>query len=261
VILFKTADLTHYFGGLRALSHFNIELNPGELVGLIGPNGAGKTTAFNLISGIYKPTSGSIFIDNLDITGLPAHRINRLGISRTFQNIRLFHDMSCIDNIKVASRMCLDYGLFSSLFHLPSFWRQEHRLDDYCYELLKMLGLHHYANLRAASLPYGQQRRLEIARALATQPKLLLLDEPAAGMNPAETRELIQTILWIKKEFKLTILIIEHNMHVIMNISERILVMDFGETIAAGQPDKIRSDPLVVAAYLGKMEEHAPRNP
>lgn len=260
MILFKTVAMTHYFGGLRALSHFNIELKPGELVGLIGPNGAGKTTVFNLVSGIYKPTSGRIFMDGLDITGLPAHRINHLGISRTFQNIRIFQDMSCIDNIKVASRMRLDYGLFSGLFHLPSFWRQEHRLDDYCYDLLKMLGLHHHASYNASSLPYGQQRRLEIARALATQPKLLLLDEPAAGMNPAETKELIETILWVKNEFKLAILLIEHNMQLIMNISERILVMDFGETIAEGLPDVIRSDPLVIAAYLGKSEGYVSRN-
>jgi branched-chain amino acid transport system ATP-binding protein len=256
VILLKTIGLTHYFGGLRALSRFNIELAPGELVGLIGPNGAGKTTAFNLISGIYKPSSGRVFIDGIDITGLPAYRINRLGISRTFQNIRLFHDMSCIDNIKVASRMNLGCGFFSSLFHRPSFWEQEHRLDDYCYGLLKMFNLHAYANQKAASLPYGPQRRLEIARALATQPKLLLLDEPAAGMNPAETRDLIETIRWIKNEFMLTILIIEHNMHLIMNISERILVMDFGETIASDVPDRIRSDPKVIAAYLGKLEGH-----
>ena len=164
--------------------------------------------------------------------------------------------MSCIDNIKVTSRTHLDYGLFSGLFHLPSFWRQEHRLDDYCYGLLKTFNLHKHADRKAGSLPYGQQRRLEIARALATQPKLLLLDEPAAGMNPAETGELIETILRIKNEFKLAILIIEHNMHLIMNISERILVMDFGETIASASPDRIRSDPKVVEAYLGKMEEH-----
>jgi branched-chain amino acid transport system ATP-binding protein len=257
MIIFKTIEVTHYFGGLRAVSGLSMEFSRGEIIGLIGPNGAGKTTVFNCISGIYTPTSGRILFDNLDITGMPAHKISRVGIARTFQNIRIFSDMSCIDNIKVAAGARLEYGFLSACFHPPSFWKQERRLDDYCYGLLKIFDLHHKAAGPAGSLPYGQQRRLEIARALATQPKLLLLDEPAAGMNPAETRDLMDIILRIKKEFDLTLLIIEHNMHLIMNMCERVLVMDFGETIARGTPEKIRSDPAVIEAYLGGQEKHA----
>jgi branched-chain amino acid transport system ATP-binding protein len=255
MILFKMNDVTHYFGGLRAVSQFNMELSPGEIIGLVGPNGAGKTTIFNLASGIYTPTSGRIVFNNLDITGFSSHKIARIGIARTFQNIRIFQDMPCIDNIKVAAQVRLDYGLFATMFHPPSFWKQEHRLDDYCFGLLKLFDLHHKSQKPAGSLPYGQQRRLEIARALATQPKLLLLDEPAAGMNPAETRELMDTILRIKKEFELTLLIIEHNMHLIMNMCERVHVIDFGEMIAHGTPQEVCANPSVIAAYLGKPDE------
>jgi branched-chain amino acid transport system ATP-binding protein len=255
--LLQISDLTRYFGGLCAVSGFNLHLKHGELLGLIGPNGAGKTTLFNLISGIYNPSSGHIVFSNFDITGLPSHKISNLGIARTFQNIRIFNDMSVIDNVKAASRSHVEYGLLSAFFHPPSFREKEYRVDEYATRLLKILGIHARANERAGSLPYGLQRRLEIARALATSPKLLLLDEPAAGMNPKETAELIQTILWIKKEFDLTILIIEHNMHVIMNISERILAMDFGETIASGTPHEMQSHPRVIEAYLGRESLHA----
>ncbi len=254
---FEVSGLTPYFGGLRAVADLNLKLSAGELVGLIGPNGAGKTTVFNLISGIYKPTSGRVMLDNLEITGLPPYRISHLGIARTFQNIRLFHEMSVIDNIKVAARSRVEYGMGAWLLHLPSFWEAEHRLDEYCHRLLSIFGLEPRAEQRAGGLPYGQQRRLEIARALATSPRLLLLDEPAAGMNPQETRDLVSSIRWLRREFDLTILIIEHNMHVIMELCERIVVMDFGETIASGAPEQIRSNPRVIEAYLGKDSVHA----
>jgi branched-chain amino acid transport system ATP-binding protein len=255
--LFAIHGLTKVFGGLRAVSGLGLTLETGELVGLIGPNGAGKTTVFNLITGLYKPTSGRVELSGRDITAMAPHAINRMGIARTFQNIRIFQDMSIIDNIKVAARARVSYGIVSSLFHPRSFWETEHALDAYSRELLSIFGLDKKAEDRGSSLAYGEKRRLEIARAMATGPSLLLLDEPAAGMNHSEAVELIETIQWVKQKFGLTILIIEHNMHVIMKVSQRIVVLDFGETIAEGTPEYIRAHPRVIEAYLGKEDARA----
>jgi branched-chain amino acid transport system ATP-binding protein len=250
--LLDVQHLTQFFGGLRAVSDFNIQLEHGEIVGLIGPNGAGKTTVFNVLTGVYTPTKGTIVFDGQNIVGRKTHQIAQAGIARTFQTIRLFSKSSVIDNIKIAYHFRMSYGNTDAFLHTRKYWQGEQLVDDYAIDLLRLFHLEGHADDVSGSLPYGAQRRLEIARALATKPKLLILDEPAAGMNPAEADELMEMIHWLRDKFDLTILLIEHQMRVVMGVCERIKVMDFGETICEGVPEHIRNDPRVCEAYLGK---------
>ena len=240
------------FGGLKAVADLTLEIHPGELVGLIGPNGAGKTTVFNVITGVYAPTKGHVRFDGHDISGLKSNRIASRGITRTFQNIRLFPRLSCLDNVAVATHPHRRAGLWSAIFRTPGFLADEAALKHQAMDMLEVLGLASLANARATELPYGQQRRLEIARALAGRPKLLLLDEPAAGLNPQESEELMRLIQEIRTRFALTILLIEHDMKVVMGICERIAVLDYGLMIAEGTPAEIRGNPRVIEAYLGE---------
>jgi branched-chain amino acid transport system ATP-binding protein len=254
--LLKVHKLTKSFGGLTAVLNVSMELKQGELVGLIGPNGAGKTTVFNLLTGVYVPTSGSIILNKggaeQELQGLKPHRICKAGVARTFQNIRLFKDLTVFDNVRIAMHKNVRYGLLSSFLHLPSYHREEKRISEATMELLKIFKLDGKKDEYAKNLPYGEQRHLEIARALATNPSLLLLDEPAAGMNPAETAQLTELIKWIREKFNLTILLIEHDMSLVMKICERIYVLDYGILIAEGTPDEIRSNKRVIEAYLGE---------
>ena len=250
--LLEIDHLTHRFGGLLALSDFNLSLDGNELVGIIGPNGAGKTTLFNLISGVYRPTKGSISVEGRELVGLAPNRIAALGIARTFQNIRLFKDLSVLDNVRCANYGQAGYGALLALFRLGRCRREEAVIIDRSMELLALFQLDGHAEEPSRNLPYGLQRRLEIARALATRPKLLLLDEPAAGMNPAEIKGLMGLIEWVRKAFNVTIVLIEHQMQLVMNLCERLVVLDFGVTIAEGKPHEIRSDSRVLAAYLGE---------
>lgn len=248
--------LNKSFGGLMAVSNVSFALEQGELVGLIGPNGAGKTTVFNLLTGIYAPDSGTITLikdgKEKELQGMKPYMICKTGLARTFQNIRLFKDLTVLDNVRIAMHKNVEYGFVSSLLHLPSYQREESKMTEECMELLKIFKLDHKKDEYAKNLPYGEQRHLEIARALATGPALLLLDEPAAGMNPAETTSLAELIHWIRKEFNLTILLIEHDMSLVMKICERIYVLDYGMIIAEGPPEKIKSDKRVIEAYLGE---------
>ena len=242
------------FGGLKAVDNFSLTIEKGQLYGLIGPNGAGKTTIFNLLTGVYKADHGSIFLDGKELTGKSTIEINQAGIARTFQNIRLFKEMSVIDNIKVGLHESMKYDLASSLIRLPNYWKEEKHCTERAFELLDIFHMADMAYTQAGSLPYGAQRRLEIMRALATSPKLLLLDEPAAGMNPSETAELTETIRRIRDEFNIAVLLIEHDMSLVMGICEGIAVLNFGRIIAKGTPDEIRNNPQVIEAYLGKKE-------
>ena len=250
--MLEVNHLSISFGGLRAVDDFNITINKGELYGLIGPNGAGKTTAFNLLTGVYKPNEGIIKLDGENITGMKTIDINKAGIARTFQNIRLFSDLSVLDNVKVGLHNRYEYSTLSAILRLPKYFKIEKEMNEEAMKLLKVFDLDKEADLKAANLPYGKQRKLEIARALATNPKLLLLDEPAADMNPNETQELMDTISFVRKEFGMTILLIEHDMRLVSGICERLTVLNFGRVLAEGPTSEVLNNPEVITAYLGE---------
>ncbi|WP_342578550.1 ABC transporter ATP-binding protein [Psychrobacillus sp. FSL K6-2843] len=250
--LLEVLNVGIQFGGLKAVQNLNIVLKQGELVGLIGPNGAGKTTSFNLLTGVYAPTTGDIVFNGERINGLPPFKVTRKGISRTFQNIRLFNELTVLENVKVAYHSLATHSMISSILRLPSHFKGEQEMEEKSIEFLKIFKLDKYKDELAKNLPYGQQRRLEVARALAAGPKLLLLDEPAAGMNPQETKDLMDLIGFIREKFDLTILLIEHDMNLVMGVCERIYVLDHGQLLAEGTPQEIRNHPKVIEAYLGE---------
>lgn len=250
--LLKVNSLSIAFGGLKAVDGFQIEIDKGELYGLIGPNGAGKTTVFNLLTGVYKPDSGAIFLDDVNIAGKRTIDINRAGIARTFQNIRLFKELSVLDNVKAGLHNHYRYSTLEGILRLPGFFKTERAMNERAIELLKVFDLDQEWGYKAANLPYGKQRKLEIARALATEPKLLLLDEPAAGMNPNETQELMDTIRFVREHFDMTILLIEHDMKLVAGICEKLTVLNFGQVLAQGETSQVLNNPKVITAYLGE---------
>jgi len=251
----ETRHLGIEFGGLKAVEDFNITIGKTEIAGLIGPNGAGKTTVFNLLTKVYQPTTGTVLIDGKDTAGMNTVQANKLGIARTFQNIRLFSNMSVEDNVRIGLHNQIKYNMFSGIFRLPSYWKQEKKQHEKTLDLLSIFDMQDLAGVKAGSLPYGAQRRLEIVRALATNPKILLLDEPAAGMNPHETEELMDNITKIRDQFQIAIMLIEHDMNLVMGICEGICVLNYGRIIAKGTADEIQSNPTVIEAYLGKKKE------
>lgn len=250
--LLEVKSLGISFGGLRAVDDFNLKIEKGQLYGLIGPNGAGKTTVFNMLTGVYKPTDGSIFLDGENITGKKTIDINKHGIARTVQNIRLFHQQSVIDNVKIGLHNEHTYSTLSGILRLPSYRKTEKIMNEKAMELLEVFDLQDEADILASNLPYGKQRKLEIARALATDPKLLLLDEPAAGMNPNETKELMETIRFVRDKFDMTVLLIEHDMKLVSGICEELTVLNFGQVLAQGKTSDVLNNPEVIKAYLGE---------
>ena len=250
--LLEVKSLGISFGGLRAVDDFNLKIEKGQLYGLIGPNGAGKTTVFNMLTGVYKPTDGSIFLDGENITGKKTIDINKHGIARTFQNIRLFHQQSVIDNVKIGLHNEHTYSTLSGILRLPSYRKTEKIMNEKAMELLEVFDLQDEPDILASNLPYGKQRKLEIARALATDPKLLLLDEPAAGMNPNETKELMETIRFVRDKFDMTVLLIEHDMKLVSGICEELTVLNFGQVLAQGKTSDVLNNPEVIKAYLGE---------